>query len=132
MQIRKLDHVGIRVMTFERSLAFYRALGFEVVRDDRAEHVVVIRHPSGVELNLLDSGDDDHGGSNVLMDAHKRYPGYTHYAIEVDSVADAKTFFEGLGVAVTQGPVRFSDGKTSIFVRDPDSNVIEFTQLPDH
>lgn len=130
MQIKKLDHVGIRVMAFERSLTFYRALGFEVVRDDRKEHVVVIRHPSGVELNLLDNGDDAHGGSNVLMDAEQRYPGYTHYAIEVESVTDAKTFLEGLGVAVTQGPVRFGDGKTSIFVRDPDSNVIEFTQLP--
>lgn len=130
MRIKKLDHIGIRVMTFDRSLAFYRALGFDVVRDDRKEHVVVIRHPAGVELNLLDSGDDSHDDGNVLMDADKRYPGYTHYAIEVESVEEADRFLASLGVKVTQGPVRFGDGKTSIFIRDPDRNVIEFTQHP--
>jgi catechol 2,3-dioxygenase-like lactoylglutathione lyase family enzyme len=130
MEIRKLDHVGIRVMDFGRTIRFYEKLGFKSTRIDHNEHVAVIRHPGGLELNLLDSGNDNYGGRNILMDAEARYPGYTHYAIEVRSVNDARIFLESINMVITQGPVTFGDGKTSIFIRDPDFNVIEFTELP--
>ena len=64
------------------------------------------------------------------MEVDKRYPGYTHYAIEVESVTGAKEFLESINVKITEGPVTFGDGKTSIFIRDPDLNVLEFTELP--
>ena len=130
IQIRKLDHVGIRVMDFERSIRFYKTLGFQVARADYEERVVVVKHPCGIEINLLDSGQDDHGRKNVLMDIEEKYPGYTHYAIEVQSVQDAVSFMASHHIRITEGPVTFGDGKTSIFVRDPDLNVIEFTELP--
>ena len=63
------------------------------------------------------------------MDVDKKYPGYTHYAIEVISAEKAKQHLEAMGFSITEGPVTFGDGKTSIFIRDPDKNVIEFTQL---
>ncbi len=130
MKINSLDHVGIRVMNFDKAVGFYEKLGFTVTRRDLKEHVMVLKHPSGIEINLLDSGNDDNERKNVLMDMEMKYPGYTHYAIEVDSAVEAKRYLESLGVAVTEGPVTFGDGKTSIFVRDPDANVIEFTELP--
>ena len=130
MKINRLDHVGIRVMEFDRATAFYEKLGFTVTRRDFEEHVFVLKHPSGIEINLLDSGNDDNDNKNVLMDVDEKYPGYTHYAIEVESAEEAKRFLESIGVRVTEGPVTFGDGKTSVFVRDPDLNVIEFTQLP--
>ena len=130
MEIRRLDHVGIRVMDFDVSIRFYKQFGFEVTREDYEEHVVVMKHPNGVELNLLDSGDDNFGGRNILMDTEARYPGYTHYAIEVLLVNDAIEFLDAIGIRITEGPVTFGDGKTSIFIRDPDLNVIEFTELP--
>ena len=132
MEMKRLDHVGIRVMDFGRSIQFYEQLGFEVTREDHQEHVVVMKHHSGVELNFLDSGNDDHGGKNVLMDVAVRYPGYTHYAVEVHAVSETKKFLESRSVPITEGPVTFGDGKTSIFIRDPDRNVIEFTELPRH
>ena len=130
MQIVKLDHVGIRVMEFGRTIQFYENLGFEVTREDLKERVLVMKHRSGVELNFLDSGTDDSGGTNILMDEEARYPGYTHFAIEVKSVGDAKKHLESMGATITEGPVTFGDGKVSIFVRDPDSNVVEFTEVP--
>lgn len=130
MEIEKLDHIGIRVMDFLRAIQFYQKFGFQVVREDVNEGVFVIKHPSGVELNLLNSGNDDCENNNILMDYDKRYPGYTHYAMEVPSVIEAKLLLEKLDIEITEGPITFGDGKTSIFIRDPDRNVIEFTQLP--
>ena len=130
MKIKRLDHVGIRVMEFERAIDFYEKLGFSVIRRDLKEHVIVLKHNSGIEINLLDSGNDDNHQKNILMDVDSKYPGYTHYAIEVDSAEGTKQYLESIGVIITEGPVTFGDGKTSIFVRDPDKNVIEFTQLP--
>ena len=130
MEIRKLDHVGIRVMDFDRSIQFYKALGFQVTREDYNEHVVVMKHPGGIEINFLDSGNNDNSRKNILMDIIEQYPGYTHYAIEVQSANDAKAFLESINITITEGPVTFGDGKTSIFIRDPDLNVIEFTELP--
>ena len=130
MKINRLDHVGIRVMEFDRAIAFYEKLGFTLTRKDLEERVVVMKHDSGVEINLLDSGSNDNDERNILMDVDQKFPGYTHYAIEVESAEDAKRFLESNGLTVTEGPVTFGDGKTSVFVRDPDLNVIEFTQLP--
>lgn len=130
MHIKQIDHIGIRVMDFDRGIRFYKQLGFEVRREHLEEHVVVIKHPSGIELNLLDSGNDNLGGNNILMDVEQQYPGYTHFALQVASVMDTKRFLESLNITITEGPVRFGDNKTSIFIRDPDRNVIEFTELP--
>lgn len=130
MKINRLDHVGIRVMEFDRAIDFYEKLGFSLIRKDLEERVVVMKHESGIEINLLDSGNDDNDERNILMDVDRKFPGYTHYAIEVESAEDAIRFLESIGLTVTEGPITFGDGKTSVFVRDPDLNVIEFTQLP--
>ena len=130
MQIKRLDHVGIRVMDAKTSMEFYKTLGFNVIREDYKEQVFVVKHPSGIEINLIAHGDHDHDRRNILMDVEERYPGYTHYAIEVQSVEQAKAFFESINIPITGGPVTFGDGKTSIFIRDPDLNVLEFTELP--
>ena len=130
MQIKQLDHVGIRVMDADKSMQFYTTLGFQVTRKDYEEQVFVVKHPSGIEINLIAHGDNNFDQRNILMDVEERYPGYTHYAIAVESVAEAKAFLESIDIKISGGPVTFGDGKTSIFIRDPDLNVIEFTELP--
>jgi len=128
IDIEHLAHIGIRVSDFARSVAFYRRYGFLVTREDYREHVVVLRHPSGLELNLLDSANDDNQGRNVLMDEQQRYPGVTHIALRVQDVRRAKAQLEEAGIAITEGPVSFGDGSTSVFFRDPDRNVIELAE----
>lgn len=128
--VNRLDHVGVRVQDVSRTVSFYQQFGFDIIRDDRQEQVVVLRNEAGVELNLLDTVNTPLSGSNVLMDQASRYPGYTHIALQVNDIDVTLRAVEAAGLTVTEGPVTFGDGKTSIFFRDPDRNVIELTQLP--
>ncbi len=125
LDIEAVNHVGIRVRDKSRSVSFYESLGFRLIDDVgfAQGQPVVMRHPCGVVLNLLGpaSVTDD---SNVLMDVEEKYPGYTHIALTVSSLAAAKRFMSKHGVEITGS---FSFGSMSaIFIRDPDRNVIEF------
>jgi catechol 2,3-dioxygenase-like lactoylglutathione lyase family enzyme len=88
-------------------------------------HPAIMRHPSGLVLNLLGPAGAM-ADENILMDVDDKYPGYTHVALHIDSVEQAETLFESLGVAIT-GRHGFK-GISSIFIRDPDRNVIELVQ----
>ena len=125
--IEQVDHIGIRVSDPRRALEFYRTLGFELEREVEFDAVIIIRNPRGVELNLVVNANDDHGGRNVLMDVEgTKYAGITHVALRVASVADTVEALKENGIEIRQGPVRFGeDGNVSVFVRDPDLNVIE-------
>ncbi len=127
LDIVKVDHVGIRVSDRDRSIAFYEGLGYKVMADAGFEqgHPIIMQHRSGLVLNLL-GPSTARAGENVLMDVDEKYPGITHFALHIDSVAQAEALFEELGVAIT-GRHRFK-GIESIFIRDPDRNVIELVQ----
>ena len=60
------------------------------------------------------------------MDVAEKYPGYTHVAFRIDSIAAAIRMLRDNDIEITQGPVSFGlDGHVSVFLRDPDRNVIE-------
>ncbi len=126
VDIERVDHVGIRVAELERALGFYRVLGFELFHEDPNDAVAVIRNSHDVELNLIHNADDDNGGANILMDVERKYPGHTHVALRVGSIRAAMEALAENHIAITQGPVSFGDdGHVSLFLRDPDRNVIE-------
>ena len=124
LDIEGVNHVGIRVRDKSRSVSFYESLGFALIADAgfNEGHPVIMRHPSGVVLNLLGPATST-GDSNVLMDIGEKHPGYTHIALTVSSLSSARAFAGAQGIEITGS---FSFGEMSaIFIRDPDRNVIE-------
>lgn len=122
-----MHHIGIRVTDEARAVAFYSGFGFRVVYRDAKEPVVVLQTESGVELNLIVNAARDFDGKNRLMDVPEKAPGITHVALRVSSLEEAEGWLRGAGIAITEGPLRLGAG-LSLFVRDPDANVIELRQ----
>ena len=123
--IEKFDHLGIRVTDKARALAFYAHLGFKLEHEVDFDAVVIIKNAEGVELNLIVNGVDRMGGKNILMDVPEKHPGLTHIAFRVADIRQSIAVLKQAGITITQGPVTFGDGHVSVFVRDPDRNVIE-------
>jgi len=126
IDIEQVDHIGIRVAELDRAMSFYQVLGFKLVHEDTNDAVVIIKNSRDVEINLIYNANDDNGGDNILMDVANKYPGYTHVALRVRSIKAAMEALAENDIAITQGPVSFGpDGNVSLFVRDPDRNVVE-------
>ena len=126
IDVPAVDHIGVRVRDLERAMKFYAMLGFELEHKAANDAVAVVRNAHGVELNLVYNANADSGGKNILMDVGEKYAGYTHVALRVSSIKSAIEALRENGVRITQGPVSFGrDGHVSVFVRDPDLNVVE-------
>ena len=106
-------------------MKFYEALGFKFHWRATGDAVVIIRNPAGVEINLVINANDDQGGKNILIDVPTKIPGITHVAYDVKSLKQTMETLAENNIKIRQGPVVFSSGHVSVFIRDPDLNVIE-------
>ena len=127
-QISGIAHIGIRVHALDRARAFYELLGFNfVIGPIGPEPVAIMSHPSGIEINFILNAANT-SAENVLMDIAEKHAGYTHIALAVQNISEVQSELENAGVTISGGPITFPGGSVSIFVRDPDRNVIEFNQ----
>ncbi len=124
LDIRNFDHIGIRICNRDTSVTFYELLGFELIADGGFDngHPLVMLHPSGININLLGPSTAK-AGENILMDETLKYPGITHLAVKVRDAEATEAFIIKNGIAIT-GRREFRGTKT-IFIRDPDRNVLE-------
>jgi lactoylglutathione lyase len=127
LNVLAVSHIGIRVANEQRSVEFYELFGFRTVYRDPHDPVVVLVNDAGVELNLIVNANPDFDGKNRLMDVPEKFPGYTHVALRVASASETETQLRSLGIGITEGPRKLGPG-ISLFVRDPDANVIELRQ----
>lgn len=125
-EITRINHLGLRVRDLDTSRVFYEKLGFIFIAGPIGpEPVAIMEHPSGVNINFILNASPE-CTENILMDAPKKYTGYTHVALEVSNAASALKSVQELGIVIT-GEVEF-EGAKFFFIRDPDKNVIEFHQ----
>ncbi|MBV8650174.1 MAG: VOC family protein [Alphaproteobacteria bacterium] len=120
-------HIGIRVHDLARSRAFYERLGFVFVAGPLGpEPVALLRHPSGVEINLILNAASA-SSPNMLMDLPEKYPGYTDMALAVGDVGAVEAALRDAGIRIT-GSRGDPAAKAAVFVRDPDGSVIELAR----
>jgi len=123
-EITGINHIGLRVKDLQTSKQFYEKLGFEfLVGPIGPEPVAVMEHPSGVNINFILNATDE-TPKNVLMDISNKHTGYTHIALEITDISAVEKQLFDSGIIITE-KVEF-EGAEFFFIRDPDSNVIEF------
>lgn len=124
LDIKNFDHIGIRISNRDASVEFYELLGFKMIADGGFEngHPLVMLHPSGININLLGPATAK-VGENVLMDETEKFPGITHLAVKVNDAEATEAFITENGIAITGR--RDFRGTQTIFIRDPDRNVLE-------
>lgn len=120
-------HLGLRVADLDRSLAFYTAVGYEVVGDvpdTGLGHLTMIKLP-GDEFVTIELVHDPDGPA--ASDGNR----LSHLVIQVDSmdVALAELASHGIDAASPTSPDGSQAFQTT-WIADPDGNRIELVQWP--
>ena len=120
-------HFGLRVADLETSIAFYTALGYEVVGsvpETELGRLTMLKLPGDdfVSIELV----SDPGTAGVDPGA-----GLSHFVIKVESMAAtvAELATHGIDADAHGSPDGSDDFRTS-WITDPDGNRIELVQWP--
>jgi lactoylglutathione lyase len=117
----ELIHTCYRITDIDRSVAFYRALGFEERRR------LPIRDEA-INIYLGLPGDDDRLELtfNFGVTSYELGTAYGHIAVTVDDIDAALAELAGQGIEPERPPYTVSEGGSRLcFVRDPDGYRIE-------
>lgn len=118
--IVRLDHFVLTVRSIAATSDFYaKARGFEAITVDGRTAL----HFAGHKINLHEAGHE------FEPKARAPTPGSGDFCLISDEpVADIAARLERLGVSVEEGPVARTGARhplVSIYVRDPDGNLVE-------
>ena len=121
MKIRAIDHVVLTVRDVERTLSFYeKALGMQPVSFGDGRRALAFGEQ---KLNLHQAGREFEPKAQVPT------PGSVDLCLLTDDpLADVIEHLRRSGVAIELGPVAKTGARRplrSIYVRDPDGNLIE-------
>lgn len=123
MKMRRIDHVVLTVTNLEDSMRFYHEVfDMPVIDDQSNDELITLR--CGHQLIRLQKGD-----RSTKLVADKPTIGSADLCLVAgDKVDDILHHFKSYYVDVVEGPVEKhgSEGAmTSIYVHDPDKNLIE-------
>jgi lactoylglutathione lyase len=124
-------HFGLRIADLDRSLAFYTAVGYEIVGsvpDTPLGHLTMLKLP-GDEFVTIELVHDPTEG-----DVAEHGRDLSHFVIKVESMdaALASLAAHGIDADAPLSPDGSDDFRTALIV-DPDGNRIELVQWPpDH
>jgi lactoylglutathione lyase len=117
-------HIGLRVTDLDQSLAFYAAVGYEVVGtvpETPIGHLTMLKLPDDefVTVELVHDGKPVDRGTDV-----------SHLVVQVESMADTLAVLAGHGVEPGAAGHDGDDGMITRFIADPDGRRIELVQWP--
>ncbi|MFD9698360.1 VOC family protein [Lentzea sp. NPDC059081] len=117
-------HIGLRVDDLERSLGFYRAVGYEVVGsvpDTPIGHLAMLKLPGDefVSVELV------HDGGPVDLGT-----GLSHLVVHVESMPAALAGLARHGIEPDGHGTDGDGGFSTRFITDPDGRRIELVQWP--
>ena len=120
-------HFGLRVADLDRSLAFYTAVGYEVVgrvAETPLGELTMLKLPDDefVTIELVHDGTQDDGNVRTAL---------SHFVIQVESMDITVTELaaRGINAETPTSPDGSEDFRTTWIV-DPDGNRIELVQWP--
>jgi lactoylglutathione lyase len=120
-------HVGLRVTDLDRSLAFYTAVGYDIVGnvpETELGSLTMIKLPGDefVAIELVHQPEGPAVGGNQI----------SHLVIQVDSMdaTVSELASRGVHVEAPTSPDGSDDFRTT-WIDDPDGNRIELVQWPD-
>ena len=120
-------HFGLRVADLEKSLAFYTAVGYEVigsVPETFFGHLTMLKLPEDEFVTIELVHNPSRGDVAPETGPH-------HIVIQVESMGAAMAELAGRGIDVEEptSPDNSEDFKTT-WIEDPDGNRIELVQWP--
>lgn len=127
--IRGFDHVSLPMQHTEAMVAFYRALGLEV-----AEHPYVVSVYAGNQMiNLL--RPETWQREAFTLRAPAATPPCGDLCLVWDGSPESlRATLDHAGAEIEEGPVERQGGRraaaSSVYVRDPDGNLLEFMIYP--
>jgi lactoylglutathione lyase len=126
----RMLHFGLRVADLDRSLAFYAAVGYEIVGsvpETPLGHLTMLKLPGDEFVTIELVHDPTRGEASVST-------GLSHFVIKVESLDATISELAARGIDADE-PVSpdGSDDFRTTWVIDPDGNRIELVQWPaDH
>jgi catechol 2,3-dioxygenase-like lactoylglutathione lyase family enzyme len=126
--IRSFDHVAIPIQNIDAMLSFYRALGFGV-NDNGPRYSV---HFGDQKINF--HGPDVWQSGRFTLRGPTAVPGCGDFCFVWEGSPESlRTMLAQACAKIIEGPIERAGGKAggsakgkSLYVRDPDSNLLEF------
>lgn len=126
--------VTISVENIDEQARWYREkLGFsEIARQtgDRTGLAYAILERGGYHIELVHDGRARSGVFRPDPPAHTTLFGVTQLVFETSDLAGLKTALAARGATITGDVQQGQDGARSVYLRDPEGNLVQFLQRP--